>query len=65
MSEGHLRQMELYRQSPDKFMNQFSKMFEKGFMDIFKVRYVALLYDRVLLTLDLNCDYEVEVDLGF
>eukprot|EP01083_Nonionella_stella_P115508 342567_1 len=36
MSEGHARQMQVFSENPDSFMNEFSEDFEKGFMEILR-----------------------------
>mmetsp|Transcript_12737 Transcript_12737/g.15809 ORF Transcript_12737/g.15809 Transcript_12737/m.15809 type:complete len:224 (+) Transcript_12737:307-978(+) len=38
-SEGHLRQMSIFKQSSGKFMDQFSKQFEKDFLNILSRRH--------------------------
>ena len=38
MSESHQRQMKLFSSNPGKFMNQFSREFERGFMQIFRLK---------------------------
>ena len=39
MSEGHLRQMEIFRQNPGKMMDEFSKKFENGFINLLSRRW--------------------------
>jgi len=39
MSEVHQRQMQLFAQRPDKFMDDFSKEFEREFMRLISTRY--------------------------
>ncbi|KAF8820966.1 Dna/Rna-binding protein KIN17 domain-containing protein [Cardiosporidium cionae] len=39
MSEGHQRQMQVFCQHPDKFMDEFSSVFEKDFMKLMRTRY--------------------------
>ena len=34
MSESHLRQMRLFAEQPNTIVNQYSKEFKKGFLDI-------------------------------
>lgn len=36
MSEGHLRQMEIFGQNPDKFVQGYSLEFETGFFEVLK-----------------------------
>ncbi|EEA05274.1 uncharacterized protein CMU_022790 [Cryptosporidium muris RN66] len=39
MSEGHLRQMEVFSGNPRKIMNDYSRQFESAFMQLMKTRY--------------------------
>ena len=39
MSEGHLRQMEIFRQNPGKMMDEFSNKFENGFINLLSRRW--------------------------
>eukprot|EP00922_Rhytidocystis_sp_ex-Travisia-forbesii_P001935 GHVS01002719.1.p1 GENE.GHVS01002719.1~~GHVS01002719.1.p1 ORF type:complete len:403 (+),score=118.15 GHVS01002719.1:355-1563(+) len=39
MSEGHQRQMQVFSQNAGKFMDEFSRTFEKDFMKLMKTRY--------------------------
>ena len=39
LSEGHLRQMELFRQNPGKMMDEFSNNFERGFVKLLSMRW--------------------------
>eukprot|EP00919_Chromeraceae_sp_WS-2016_P036051 GHVR01085566.1.p1 GENE.GHVR01085566.1~~GHVR01085566.1.p1 ORF type:complete len:285 (+),score=94.97 GHVR01085566.1:28-882(+) len=39
MSEAHQRQMQLFVNNPGKFMDDFSKEFEAGFMQLMRTRY--------------------------
>ena len=39
LSEGHQRQMQIFRSNPAKFINQFSDEFKRGFLDILKTRH--------------------------
>ena len=38
-SEGHLRQMRLFADNPNKFLDQFSSEFEKGYLDTLNHRH--------------------------
>lgn len=39
LSESHQRQMSLFAQNPDRFMNSFSREFEANFMDVLSRRF--------------------------
>ena len=39
MSEGHLRQMEIFRENPGKMMDEFSNKFENGFINLLSRRW--------------------------
>ncbi|CAE8586563.1 unnamed protein product, partial [Polarella glacialis] len=41
MSDGHQRQMQLFVQDPNRFMDDFSQEFEKGFMQLMSHSYRA------------------------
>ena len=40
-SEAHLRQMALFAANPERFMDQFSAEFEKGFIELLARRFGA------------------------
>lgn len=43
-TEGHLRQMRLFGENPTRFVDDFSKAFEEGFLAVLKVRGRAKVY---------------------
>mmetsp|Transcript_99557 Transcript_99557/g.187232 ORF Transcript_99557/g.187232 Transcript_99557/m.187232 type:complete len:439 (-) Transcript_99557:50-1366(-) len=53
MSDGHQRQMQLFVQDPNKFMDDFSQEFEQGFMKLMSHSYRS---QRVLAN-TIYCDY--------
>eukprot|EP00931_Biecheleriopsis_adriatica_P055461 TRINITY_DN32799_c0_g1_i1.p1 TRINITY_DN32799_c0_g1~~TRINITY_DN32799_c0_g1_i1.p1 ORF type:complete len:401 (-),score=106.47 TRINITY_DN32799_c0_g1_i1:88-1290(-) len=53
MSDGHQRQMQLFVQDPNRFMDDFSQEFEKGFMQLMSHSYRA---QRVLAN-TVYCDF--------
>jgi DNA/RNA-binding protein KIN17 len=53
MSDGHQRQMQLFVQDPNKFMDDFSQEFEHGFMQLLSHTYRAV---RVLAN-TVYCDF--------
>jgi len=53
MSDGHQRQMQLFVQDPNRFMDEFSQEFEKGFMQLMSHSYRST---RVLAN-TVYCDF--------
>lgn len=53
MSDGHQRQMQLFVQDPNRFMDEFSQEFEKGFMQLMSHSYRS---QRVLAN-TVYCDF--------
>eukprot|EP00928_Gymnodinium_smaydae_P036725 TRINITY_DN25624_c0_g6_i1.p1 TRINITY_DN25624_c0_g6~~TRINITY_DN25624_c0_g6_i1.p1 ORF type:complete len:471 (+),score=89.39 TRINITY_DN25624_c0_g6_i1:79-1413(+) len=53
MSDGHQRQMQVFTQDPNKFMDEFSQEFELGFMDLMSHSYRST---RVLAN-TVYCDF--------
>lgn len=39
LSDGHIRQMELFRQNPSEMMDDFSNRFEKGYLKLLSLRW--------------------------
>lgn len=58
ISESHIRQMALFRENPESFLNRYSDKFEKSFLSIFSQRYPNRQVDANMVYQDYIADKE-------